>query len=131
MEGTRPMMGLWGALVTLGWLPLCGVWFASGRYGISIILGSLGAVWFTPMVLLFGMLFEPAGRWEPVHTRWFFEYVVIGGGAGLLVGLADAGWLWARGVVRRRWLLLGIPAAAVAGISFYPLPWLLAGTARS
>lgn len=111
---------LWGALLLAGWLPLALLLGARGWARAALVLGVVGNLWCLPMFLVANMLGEPAGEIAGSDIGDFLEFLLVGGGIGLVLGGLALAWrsLRGHGLVQ----VLALPlSAALAGTSFYPL----------
>jgi hypothetical protein len=116
------MFGWWTLLGIGGWVPLA-VWLAATRHYVgSALLSGLGALWFFNTLWWAAMLAEPTwGMVTPQVVQEFVQTLAVGGGSGAIVGTAVA---IGRARSYRLWqprLLLGIMAAALAGVWLYTL----------
>jgi hypothetical protein len=109
---------LWAALLVCGWVPLVLLIFAAGYRRGAAVLAILGDIWSVVMGVLIGMLAEPSGQVAPGLPRELAAYALVGGSIGALLGTVYAVWRWR--AARHRWLIAGIGAAALAGVSCAP-----------
>jgi hypothetical protein len=114
------MFDVWRVLGVYGWIPLVVLLFAARQYPWAIGVLLWGLLWLSHSFWWSGMLAEPTwGAWTPEVIGRFVQTLLIGGGGGALMGGGVARWRWGAPTASHAWLLWGMGAATLAGVSFY------------